>query len=181
MGRNQHSIDSEDQPGFTWFKFYPIDWLSDPNVLAMTSAERGVYIDLLCVQWRDNGLPVECKLAAKLLQTDSRTVAKWFQKWGDLFPVCESLGKRANRKLLQLAEKAGRLAIGKNIDKNKNKEDGEEIRFIPPHGGNKTLSPDHDDLRWPGEPDPDCSLCGGTGNTVVGEQVIGCRCIAETP
>jgi uncharacterized protein YdaU (DUF1376 family) len=33
------------------FQFYPKDWLSDPNVLAMTHTQRGIYVDLLAHLW----------------------------------------------------------------------------------------------------------------------------------
>lgn len=38
------------------FQFYPKDWLTDEKVLAMTPAERGEYITLLCVDWLNDGL-----------------------------------------------------------------------------------------------------------------------------
>lgn len=33
------------------FQFYPADWLSDPNVIAMSPAQRGGYIHLLALMW----------------------------------------------------------------------------------------------------------------------------------
>jgi uncharacterized protein YdaU (DUF1376 family) len=33
------------------FQFYPADWLSDPNVIAMTAEQRGGYIQLLASMW----------------------------------------------------------------------------------------------------------------------------------
>ncbi len=33
------------------FQFYPTDWLSDPNVIAMTAEQRGGYIQLLATMW----------------------------------------------------------------------------------------------------------------------------------
>ena len=40
------------------FQFYPQDWLSDPNVMAMTPAQRGGYIHLLALMWNTD----ECAL-----------------------------------------------------------------------------------------------------------------------
>ena len=33
------------------FQFYPSDWLSDPNVCAMTPEQEGAYIRLLALMW----------------------------------------------------------------------------------------------------------------------------------
>lgn len=40
------------------FQFYPKDWLTDDKVMGMTYAERGIYIDLLCYQWLNEGLNI---------------------------------------------------------------------------------------------------------------------------
>lgn len=37
------------------FQFYPADWLSDPNVIAMSAVERGAYIHLIAVMWNTEG------------------------------------------------------------------------------------------------------------------------------
>lgn len=178
MNNNKTTIDSEDQPGYIWFKFFPVDWLTDPDVISMTAAERGTYIDLLAVQWRDNGLPEHCDLIAKLLPDDSRTVTRWFQKWGRLFPCDLRLSKRANPKLLQLAVNAGKIVFRENTDENKNREDGEEMISIPPDGGIKQTSSEKR-VSWPGEPNPNCPICHGRGNTIDDDRTVGCICTAE--
>jgi uncharacterized protein YdaU (DUF1376 family) len=38
------------------FQFYVKDWLSDPKVMRMTPAQRGVYIHLLAIDWNEEGL-----------------------------------------------------------------------------------------------------------------------------
>jgi hypothetical protein len=50
-----------------WFPFYSGDWLSDENVRRMTFEEKGIYVELLCIQWLEGGLPVDCNEIAKLL------------------------------------------------------------------------------------------------------------------
>lgn len=40
-----------------WFKFEPQVWLSDRDVLKLTQAQRGIYIDLLSHDWISRGLP----------------------------------------------------------------------------------------------------------------------------
>lgn len=39
-----------------WFKFYPDKWLSSVEVTGMTAEERGAYIHLLSLGWRDDGI-----------------------------------------------------------------------------------------------------------------------------
>lgn len=40
-----------------WFPFYYLDWLSDSDVSMMTYSEKGLYIDMLCRCFNDDGLP----------------------------------------------------------------------------------------------------------------------------
>ena len=53
------------------FQFYPKDWLADPNVRAMTHAERGIYIDLLCSCWTEGSIPDDPEECAR--------IAGWFK------------------------------------------------------------------------------------------------------
>ena len=38
------------------FQFYPKDWLSDPDVVCMTMAQKGAYITLICYCWLEHKL-----------------------------------------------------------------------------------------------------------------------------
>jgi len=49
------------------FQFYPRDYLSDPNVVAMTNAERGMYMTLLCLCWIDQSIPADPAELARLV------------------------------------------------------------------------------------------------------------------
>jgi len=42
-----------------WFPLFVTDWLLDPEVQQLEWDERGIYIDLLCGQWKDGGLPAD--------------------------------------------------------------------------------------------------------------------------
>ena len=53
------------------FQFYPKDFLTDSHVVAMTLAERGAYITLLCLCWLDRSLPVEMGALARLCGVSS--------------------------------------------------------------------------------------------------------------
>jgi len=57
------------------FQVYPADFLADKNTLVMSAAEVGSYWLLLCVCWRENGLPDDVQELADL----ARTPLKQFQ------------------------------------------------------------------------------------------------------
>ncbi|HZZ25072.1 MAG TPA: DUF1376 domain-containing protein [Roseiarcus sp.] len=46
---------TEDSPALPWLPLYPDRFLADVN--GMNAAERGAYISLLVVYWRDGSLP----------------------------------------------------------------------------------------------------------------------------
>ncbi len=48
------------------FQFYPKDFMTDVHVVAMTLAERGAYITLLCLCWMERSLPVDLVALARL-------------------------------------------------------------------------------------------------------------------
>lgn len=50
------------------FQFYPSDFLSDQNVLAMSMAERGAYITLICLCWK-SPIPDDTSKLARLCNT----------------------------------------------------------------------------------------------------------------
>ena len=49
-----------------YFKFYPSDFLSHPAVMEMEAAAVGVYVKLLCVQWKRGSLPKDPARLARL-------------------------------------------------------------------------------------------------------------------
>lgn len=73
--------------GYSWFPFDIEGWLSSPEVLQMSMAERGMYITLLAVQGRDGKLHAEIDFLAKQAAVDRRGLRKWLQKWGQLLPI----------------------------------------------------------------------------------------------
>lgn len=54
------------------FQFYPTDWLSDPNVMAMSAIERGAYIQILATMWttEDCSLRDDVEYLARLANVD---------------------------------------------------------------------------------------------------------------
>lgn len=137
--RGNREVDSEDQPGFTWFKFYFNDWLTDPNVRAMTAAELGIYITLLAVQARDNWLPADDKHIVTLLKFDRRVTGRFLETYGNLFVTLRwNSSKRANAKLWNLQVKSGKIAAPEITEEIENKTQKQKDIFIPPTAGKKS-------------------------------------------
>jgi hypothetical protein len=40
----------------SYFRFYPLDFMTDPFVMEMTHGEIGLYFTFLCICWQENGL-----------------------------------------------------------------------------------------------------------------------------
>lgn len=58
------------------FQFYPSDFLSDVNVVAMSLQERGAYITLLCFCWIQGSLPRDVARLARLCGVPLATFRK---------------------------------------------------------------------------------------------------------
>lgn len=52
-----------------WFKFFPSDWLSDPELQSCSPAARGVWIDLICLSYA-------CKRPGYLVNPDGKPWSK---------------------------------------------------------------------------------------------------------
>jgi hypothetical protein len=150
----KHRRDAEKlkMAGWTWFPFDVIDWLTSEDVLRMSAAERGIYITLLCVQWRDGYVHVSDVLAAKVSGLDRRSVAKWMQTWNHLFPIVQPTGsqyaasaeptcsKRVNPKLQEIALNVQNPKARQGIEERREEESREtsslreEYSPAPPSG-----------------------------------------------
>ncbi|MCK5607572.1 DUF1376 domain-containing protein [Candidatus Pacearchaeota archaeon] len=71
------------------FQFYPKDYLSDINVQLMTLEERGAYLQLMCHEWEEKGLPTDDDDLSIL----SGLGDKWFEKSGDKIKKCFTIKK----------------------------------------------------------------------------------------
>ena len=62
------------------FQFYPADWLSDPNVIAMTAEERGAYIQLIALMWNteDCSLKDDVSFLARLAGVDNNVITQLY-------------------------------------------------------------------------------------------------------
>src|SRR5207249_661261 len=101
--------------------FYFNDWLTDPDVRAMTACELGIYITLLAVQARDNYLPAENKDIVTLLKFDRRVTGRFLKTYGRLFVTLPwDSSKRANAKLWNLQVKSGKIAAPEITEEKEN-------------------------------------------------------------
>lgn len=101
-----------------FFKFYPAAWRDDEAVLAMTWAEQGVYLALLCIAWRADDpctIPADGAAIARLLRMAPDEWAQYEPAIFGVFPRVEGTDRRRNPKLyrvhLETAEyRAGQAA-----------------------------------------------------------------------
>lgn len=63
-----------------WFPFFIDKWDTDATVRQMSMAERGVYVSLLCWQWREGYVPPDAKGVAKALGCSRKLVASVLTK-----------------------------------------------------------------------------------------------------
>lgn len=84
-------MSTKDAPAFD---FYPERWTHGTRL--MTKVERCDYIDLLCHQWTDDGLPADLDLVARLLGYKKGAMVP--ASVVDKFPVTDD-GKRRNARL----------------------------------------------------------------------------------
>lgn len=63
-----------------WFPFEIDAWDTDECVRKMTWAERGVFVALLCWQWREGSVPDDAKAVARALGASCRLVARVLER-----------------------------------------------------------------------------------------------------
>ena len=97
---DQRARQSRDRlPHSPAFLFYPRDWCGSRRVQAMSFAERGMYLELLCEQWESGAVPATPKECAALI---GGTMAVWMRAWPKIqscFNVRRRDGKLVNPKL----------------------------------------------------------------------------------
>lgn len=114
--------------GWTWFPFDVVDWLSSDDVTTMTAAERGVYITLLCIQWRDGYVPSRPQTCAKVSGFRPEMIRRWFAKWAHLFPISSSNAAHlVNAKLLKIAVEVANPKAERGTEERRVEESTEKI------------------------------------------------------
>lgn len=93
-----------------WFKFYALDWLTDPRVQALTNEQRGIFHWLLCRQWIDGDLPSDLLRVYPLLPPGSDSVAVAYILT-EFFPADPDTTRRQNHRLTDIrAEQESKYA-----------------------------------------------------------------------
>ena len=93
-------------PKLPWFPFWVDDFLSDENVLVMTNEEVGIYVKLLCHQWKAGSIPSDFLPMAKLCGTNADALAAHWQQIGKCFGgVSGNSGRLTNPRLEREREK----------------------------------------------------------------------------
>ncbi len=71
-----------------WFKFYPADWLLDPNVRSLHPHQRDAYFTLLCYQAREGSIPDDEELCRRIVGYEASI---WHGFASDLPEDCQAL------------------------------------------------------------------------------------------
>ena len=67
------------------FQFYPADFLSDENTLVMSAEAIGAYWLLVCICWKQDGLPQEMKRLSQLARMQEK---KFSRLWETSISAC---------------------------------------------------------------------------------------------
>jgi uncharacterized protein YdaU (DUF1376 family) len=77
------------------FLLHADHWLSSEKTRTMTLAQRGAYIDLLCIQWQSGSIPKDPKALAGLLGVTPKEFARvWRKPLTDCFVADPENGQR---------------------------------------------------------------------------------------
>lgn len=80
-----------------WLPLFADDWLTDVRVRSMSPSSRGIYVDLLCYQWREEKVPYESEKVRRLARVDKD---EWSPIWRELkehFPTVNRYARRNPR------------------------------------------------------------------------------------
>lgn len=74
-----------DVDDFPWFPAYTAKWLLSKAVRLMTFEQRGIYWELLCIAWRDQGIPADLEDVATLIGCPLDVLERAWRRIGPLF------------------------------------------------------------------------------------------------
>ena len=132
------------------FQFYPKDWLTDPDVVCMTFAQKGAYITLLCYCWRVGKLQNNDDYIRKLLGN----VPKWKFLWNGIKHKFEVQGEylihpRLEKERMKQGEyrrkksEAGKKAMTKRWDKHQKRDNTAKDLLITKNNSSSSSSIAH--------------------------------------
>lgn len=76
------------------FLFWARDWLTDENVVLMSPAAKGVYVDLLCYCWLEGSIPACSEHLARIARVDAAAFAAL---WSEIAPRFSEHATRSDR------------------------------------------------------------------------------------
>lgn len=144
-----------------WFPFYVDDWETDEKVRRLSFEERGVYLALLCWQWREGSLPSRPRVVAVTLRARPSVVTKLFR----LFFVVEQVDddRAVNRRLEQV-----RVQQVDRLERDRTKAAAYRERARVRHGDVTDESPHRSRLRIREEIKKSLSASAGTAPAKAG-------------
>jgi uncharacterized protein YdaU (DUF1376 family) len=103
------------------FQFYPNDFMGSPTVAAMTAAEVGAYLLLLCADWNGDGfawdveeLARTCKMTDAEFKTAWRRVSRCFvERRGRFFNPRLDAERKKQREWRRKSSEGGKLSAAK--------------------------------------------------------------------
>jgi uncharacterized protein YdaU (DUF1376 family) len=128
------------------FQIYPADFLADKNTLVMSAAEVGAYWLLICVCWREDGLPDDVQELADVARTPVKQFrVSWERKIQRCF-VLRDDGKWTHNRLEKEREKQAenrrkRQTAGEKGAKAKWQTDSNAMA-LPQNGNSKGMALD---------------------------------------
>lgn len=74
-----------------WFKFNPMDYMNDENVKLMCLEAKGLYVDMLCHCWENDGMPDDNESIRTIFHLSKH---KFNKLWKKISPCFFSKGER---------------------------------------------------------------------------------------
>lgn len=95
----------------SWFPFYPADWVTNEDVVDMSLAERGAYLELLCHQWRNGSIPDDMERLRKIARCTAKEMTQVWPKVSPMFPPADEDGRLANGRMSRERVKAEAISV----------------------------------------------------------------------
>lgn len=76
---------NDERPKWPSLPLYTADFLTDENVVGMTNEEVGIYIKLLCYEWREGSIPDDKERLAHMVSCGKKRFSRIFLKISPLF------------------------------------------------------------------------------------------------
>jgi len=89
-------IDGWSPSEFPWMPAYTSDWLLSKSVRLMTMTQRGLYWELLCISWRDQGIPENLEDIATLTGLPLDEIEAAWVRVGKMFVPGDEPGTLVN-------------------------------------------------------------------------------------